>query len=92
MQRSPLPHDVSAAAGSSESISSVCSWQSLGPLTLLRGAGHVQVAVEAGVEPEAALGHGELLQEAVESEGAGPVQPDEGQVAVHREGGHVLGG
>lgn len=61
------------------------------PLTLLRGAGHVEDAVETAVDPQLALGHSELLQVAVESEGVGPVQPDDRQVAVHRERGHVLG-
>lgn len=52
----------------------------------------MKVAVEAGVDPQLALRHGELLQVAVESEGAPPVQPDGRQITVHREGRHVLGG
>lgn len=52
----------------------------------------MKVAVEATVNSELALGHGELLQEPVEEKGVRPVQPDHGQVAVHGEGRHVLGG
>lgn len=52
----------------------------------------MEIAVEAGVDPQLALRHGELLQVAVESEGPRPVQPDGCQIAVHREGRHVLGG
>lgn len=52
----------------------------------------MEIAVEAGVDPQLALRHGELLQVAVESEGARPVQPDGRQITVHREGRHVLGG
>lgn len=70
----------------------MCGWVSLWPLTLLRGAGDVEEAVETAVDPQPALGHSELLQVAVESEGVRPVQPDDRQVAVHRERGHVLGG
>lgn len=52
----------------------------------------MEIAVEAGVDPQLALRHGELLQVAVESEGSRPVQPDGRQITVHREGRHVLGG
>lgn len=84
--------NIESATGYSECVSSVCGWVSLWPLTLLRGAGDVEEAVETAVDPQPALGHSELLQVAVESEGVRPVQPDDRQVAVHRERGHVLGG
>lgn len=87
----PLFNTVSAT-GYSECVSSVCGWVSLWPLTLLRGSGDVEEAVESAVDPQPALRHCELLQVAVESEGVRPVQPDDRQVAVHRERGHVLGG
>lgn len=65
----------------SECVSSTrgCLWL----LTLLRGPGDVQEAVEARVDPQPALGHCELLQVAVEREGVAPVQPDDRQVTVH---------
>lgn len=61
-------------------------------LTFLREAWNMEIAVEAGVDPQLALGHTELLQVPVQGEGLGPVQTDDCQVAAHREGRHILGG
>ena len=52
----------------------------------------MEMAVETSVDPQLALSHTELLQVAVESEGPPPVQPNDRQVAVHREWRHILGG
>ena len=52
----------------------------------------MEIAVEAGVDPQSALSHTVLLQVSVEREGPGPVEPNDCQVTVHREGRQVLGG
>lgn len=52
----------------------------------------MEIAVETSVDPELALRHTELLQVAVEGKGPRPVQPNNRQVAVHRERRHILWG
>lgn len=59
-------------------------------LTSLRGAWNLVVAVEAGVDPQLALGDAVLLQVPIEGEGTRPVQPNHCQVAAHRQGSHIL--
>lgn len=50
----------------------------------------MKVAVKPSVDPQLALSHAELSQVAVDGEGTRPVQPDQRQVTVHQDGGHIL--
>lgn len=43
----------------------------------------MEEAVEAAVDPELALGHRILPQVVIQGEGAGPVKPNDRQVAAH---------
>lgn len=43
----------------------------------------MEIAVEAGIDPQLALSHAVLLQVSVQGERASPVQPNNSQVTVY---------